>query len=513
MTAPTKWTPEQLQAIEAASQGLSFRLDAVAGSGKTTTGVEIVRHLPSRNPLVLAFNVSIKKEFEQRLAQLGTPATCLTLNGLGHRALTGTLGRVRLDADKLAKLLTQYCKDQDLNDGDAWKDLRLLVERARTHGVVVDPPRGSRPKPLSPDTPEFWEDMAREVDADPKLIHHARKILARSTLMAFSGEIDFTDQIYVPVCFRFPFPRYPAIVVDEAQDLSAMNHIQLERTLAPEGQLVAIGDPNQAIYAFRGALSESMDRLTQQFKLEHRPLSCSFRCPKSVVELAQAIVPHITSAPDAPEGEIQEWTTWDATQLPNGAHVVCRNNGPILSLAFKLLARGRGARVLGREIGEGLIKLIKKLAPGDSFTRWNMEELAQALESWRVRETAALEALGKTSAAEIVRDRAEALGACIVASDAATPKALGEAIRRLFSAESAPISLSTIHKAKGLEWNFVLFLDPWRIPSRFAKEAESRGDPGPMRQEMNLRYVAQTRAKRVLAHASMDDFEKEPSNG
>ena len=43
--------------------------------------------------------------------------------------------------------------------------------------------------------------------------------------------------------------------------------------------------------------------------------------------------------------------------------VLCRNNAPLLSMAFKLLRRGIGVKMLGRDIGKGLVPLAKKLFP------------------------------------------------------------------------------------------------------------------------------------------------------
>jgi superfamily I DNA/RNA helicase len=55
-----------------------------------------------------------------------------------------------------------------------------------------------------------------------------------------------------------------------------------------------------------------------------------------------------------------------------------------------------------------------------------------------------------------------------------------------------PIQLLSGHKAKGLEWGTVYHLDPWRIPSTYAESAEE------VEQELNVRYVIETRAKERL---------------
>ena len=60
--------------------------------------------------------------------------------------------------------------------------------------------------------------------------------------------------------------------------------------------------------------------------------------------------------------------------------------------------------------------------------------------------------------------------------------------------------LSTIHKAKGLENERVFFLLPDIIPSKYATQ------PWQIEQEMNLKYVATTRAKHTLIKVYSSTF-------
>jgi len=75
-------------------------------------------------------------------------------------------------------------------------------------------------------------------------------------------------------------------------------------------------------------------------------------------------------------------------------------------------------------------------------------------------------------------------------------------LQETFSDDHADISLSTIHKAKGLENDRVFFLRPDLIPSRFAV------NPWQKEQEENLRYVAITRAKKELVYVNDFPFEQ-----
>ena len=115
-----------------------------------------------------------------------------------------------------------------------------------------------------------------------------------------------------------------------------------------------------------------------------------------------------------------------------------------------------------------------------------------AIDSWVKAE------LPKARSEEIVYEKAECLAVLCEGKDN-----LGEAIRRaedLFKREG-PIQLLSIHKAKGLEWSKVFHLDPWRIPSKFARVGTEEFE-----QELNARYVAETRFKEELILVNMEGF-------
>jgi superfamily I DNA/RNA helicase len=61
----------------------------------------------------------------------------------------------------------------------------------------------------------------------------------------------------------------------------------LERSLGHSSRFVAVGDPHQAIYGFRGANSDALDKIVARFACRTLPLSVSYRCSKAVVAEAQ----------------------------------------------------------------------------------------------------------------------------------------------------------------------------------------------------------------------------------
>ena len=82
-------------------------------------------------------------------------------------------------------------------------------------------------------------------------------------------------------------------------------------------------------------------------------------------------------------------------------------------------------------------------------------------------------------------------------------EALKTLISNIFSDDIKGIMLSTIHKAKGLENDRIMFLCPELIPSKYATTDWM------FEQEMNLKYVAITRAKKDLIYISGETFKSD----
>lgn len=505
------WTKEQLAIMDAAeSSPASLCIDAVAGSGKTATLVESAKRLnPRLKVLALAFNSKIKEELSDRLP---SHITTSTLNGLGHRAWQKYTGRKLIVSDrKVGKIVSDLCKEADL--GDAWDSVRRLVSHAKAVGLA--PSTRKNIKPLVEDTQESWEELFYKHDVTLEegvsikaAIQLARSALDISITEALSGIIDFDDQLYMTCIFGVGLEKYDVVLVDEAQDLSEIQHTLVARSVTPKGRVIAFGDPKQAIYGFRGAATNSMDSLSLKFNMTHLNLTYSFRCPSLIVKEAQPLVPQIKPAPNAPAGEVLTWEEWSAEDIELNSVVLCRNVAPIVSLGFKFIRAGIPAYVLGRDMGKGLKKLAGKMSGRTG------EDLLRSIREWESLEKANARGKQDLELEHRIGDQAETLAIVVIQSKANSPEELILGLSQLFDKTSGSITLSTIHRAKGLEWNTVYFLDPWRVPAKFAKRAVEN-DPlncaWMMEQENNLRYIAITRSKNKLIYIYLDG-RKEESN-
>lgn len=523
-------TDEQLDVVSAVAAGASapsVMVNALAGCSKSTT-LQLAAPGVKTPAMALAFNKKIAQDLAPRLP--GNFST-KTFNSLGFasalRALPGVL-KAELDAKKLGKLVSQVAKDRKVDlSSEQWDTLRRLVTKAMQIGLV--PRSQSTGRELVPDCQEAWESIAEALWVLPEELEFfldlAREVLERNNTLTSQGLFSFDDQVYYSACVAGQFPRYPCIFTDESQDLSPLNHAALALSLRDDGRLVAVGDPKQAIYAFRGADAESMGKLRAlRPGWVDRPLLTTFRCPKAIVARQQQHAPGYRAWHTNPEGSFSElrgplapeaggllaevfkegWDWGDVQALlplPGASvFVLCRNNGPLLSLAFKLIRAQVGVQMLGRDIGKGLVALSRKLAPEDSAPR---DLVASLVRDWEESETSLARANGHEERCAGITDRAECLQA-VLAAGARDAGELRTLLERLFARDTG-ITLSTIHRAKGLEADFVLHLDPWRIPSRWAKEAARAGDGSQLEQEWNLRYVAETRTRHTLVNGNLED--------
>lgn len=473
-------TDEQSLCISAVTSSSSNLLvTAYAGCGKTSTLVEMVR-AASGSVLALAFNKKIAQEMEQRLPP---SATSKTLNSLGHGIWSRAISpRLTMDFSKNYKIVKsiQDGLSSDLRKTFEFSEVLSGLRSAKQLGYVPPGPHHERSLITRE---EFFKDLEDEVDiATARYIDDA---VITSINLGYRGAIDFDDQIYLPCLFGGTFPKFPLVCVDEAQDLSPLNHVMIKK-LVGNNRLIAVGDPNQSIYGFRSAVSNGMSLLHSQYAMTNLKLSISFRCPELIVENSQWHVPDFKS--NLPGGTINEFDTWNAASIASGdVAIICRNNAPLFKTAMRLLSQGRSVQLVGSDIGPALIKIMEKL--GDPSI--SSAKVHTKIDEWTSQQEKKSRNKGNLA------DRAECLH--VLADSAQTLSGIIFYMKHLF-AQEGKVKLMSGHKAKGLEFDTVYHLDSWRIPGQFAKTEEE------LRQESNVRYVIETRAKRELNYITVEGY-------
>lgn len=505
-------TDEQQAIIQAAKLSDPLLCNAYAGAAKTST-LEMAAPQIRVPALALAFN---KKNAQTMKGRLPSNFQTLTMNGLGQMAWARALPAhvaLKLDERKLGKLITALAHDQHIELSETqWAQVRVMVTLAMLEGIVP----GDEGQPLVRDEPEVWQQLAARAyatsDDSQLLCDLARSVLAEDIRLARQGHISFDDQVYCPTMLGGKWPRFPAAIVDEFQDLSRLNFRMLELSVRPDAKLLIVGDERQSLYAFRGASGQAkqLAHALRPHEWLELPLSMTFRCPKAIVARQQLHAPGFRAHETNRQGrhvvlghnvDALGWTWKQLRGLREGSvAILCRNNAPLLRLALQLIRQQVAPMMLGRDIGKGLAALAKSIIPRGAS---GQDALLGAVHEWKDKELAAAETEPQVDS---ITDRAECLLAVIEGSAARSQREIMNALDLLFSNTDGDVTLATIHRAKGLEWDVVLHLDPWRIPARAAREAHKRGDPVQMQQELNARYVCETRTRDVLVEADAEGF-------
>jgi UvrD-like helicase C-terminal domain/UvrD/REP helicase N-terminal domain len=319
--------------------------------------------------------------------------------------------------------------------------------------------------------------------------------------------VDFTDMLWLIYALNIEVPNYGAILVDEAQDLNALQHEFIARLASAGGKVVIVGDPYQSMYAFTGATIGSMEVLKDKFNAIELPLSICYRCPSKHIELARLADGDRTEArPNAPEGKIEFIEMENLYKLVQPKDLImCRLTAPLISACIKLIYHGVPATVLGRNISKQLTSLVEEaMKPGDDLIPPDWKDFVPLMESHAaiVRDKLARSADGDMKI-ELYNDRVDAVMACYNSPNfnSSSKEAFISAIEKLFSDKESIVTLCTVHRAKGLEANRVFLIadkaDRDCMPFKWKNQKDSD-----LEQEYNIIYVALTRSKDELYFVS-----------
>lgn len=498
-------------------------VEARAGSGKTTTLIEGLKVVKGLTPTIIpspqqqavwdqmaksqgvrtvcfcAFNKSIAQELQQRV-----PAGCqaMTLHSLGFSAVRRAFSSVKVNEYRVEDIISELL-DKDIRDLRKYSQVLLkatkdLVGLCKMN--LTDPTETNLAQLASHyeiDTTDDRKSYRTEVfELVPRVLERCKDLKDNC--------IDFSDMVWLPVALDLPVFQNDLLLVDEAQDL---NRCQQALAMKAGKRLILCGDPRQAIYGFAGADAESMPRMTTVLSGMDAgcvilPLTVTRRCGKAIVKEANAIVPEFYAHESNPEGVVKEARMASKTytgptyhdQAADGDMVLCRVNAPLVSECFRFIRMGRKANIQGRDVAAGLISTINKLKAV------SLVQLVEKISDWLHKEKQKEQAKRNPSESKLIalQDRAD----CILCftEGAATVEDVIARINSVFTddGKAKGIRLSSIHKSKGLEADRVFLLEPEgaTVPHPMAKS------PWQYEQELNLRYVAITRAIHELVYVS-----------
>jgi len=275
---------EQRAAAEAAGPLLVV---AGPGTGKTRTLTSRIAYqigelgVPAEQHLALTFTRRAAGELTERLAAL-LPRRPLvtTFHGLGLRIVREQAARLGLGPDvRVVDEAERLALAREAMGADApGREVRRLLDHVSA--LARDPARHD---------PELAGPLARY-----RAGKRARGLVDLDDLLAGSVAL-LTEDPDLTEAYR---RRWRHVSVDEYQDVDPAQYALLRLLVPPDGDLCVIGDPDQAIYSFRGAEVGFFLRFAADFpRAREVRLTRNYRSTATVVDAALGVVAPTTLVP------------------------------------------------------------------------------------------------------------------------------------------------------------------------------------------------------------------------
>lgn len=346
-----------------------------------------------------------------------------------------------------------------------------------------------------------------------------------------SQKIDWEDVLILTLGLLRAEPRaqahvqqqYRFFTVDEYQDISPLQHSLLDAWLGNRSDICVVGDPNQTIYSFTGATSEYLQNFDSRYPdATVIQLTRNYRSTGQIVNFANRLTadtgavdplrsegeigtaPRITSfatvAEECRAVAVSIQTKMEQGFKPSDIAILYRVNGQSEAIENALSQAGidyqvrGGERFFSRPEIQNAIRAVRAeaVSPTDKGLYQTVSDICRSL-GWQTQQPTE-----KGSA----RDKWESLNSFLAITDELSEgatigefaKELDERQRSQHEPVKAAVTLSTIHAAKGLEWEFVylLGLTEGYLPISYATTEQE------IREERRLLYVGITRARQEL---------------
>jgi DNA helicase-2/ATP-dependent DNA helicase PcrA len=347
-----------------------------------------------------------------------------------------------------------------------------------------------------------------------------------------SQKLDWEDVLILTLGMLQAEPRvlahvqqqYRFFTVDEYQDISPLQQALLEAWLGDRSDICVVGDPNQTIYTFTGASSgylleflntypdASVVNLTRNYRSTGRIIALANRVVSGETDMDEltsqndvGAEPTFMQATDSVD-EASRIASDVSKQLargvkPNEIAILYRVNSQSELFEKALADRGidyqvrGGERFFNRPEILHVVRLVRAetITPSDKPLYQIVSDACREL-GWKAKEP---------EVGGAVREKWEALNSFLAIVDEMPEgsnledflKEVDERIRSQHEPVKAAITISTIHAAKGLEWDsvFLTGLNEGLLPIGYAKTDAA------IHEERRLFYVGVTRARKELA--------------
>ena len=463
-----------------------IKINAVAGSGKTTTLIEYARARPSARILYLAFNKAVKLEAEKKFAEKGISNVRIeTTHSLAFgqvvRRSNYTIKQEGYKTSELVEIL-------GLKNSTVQHAEYILATHILAFVSYFCNSDKSKVQELN------YEDVVADTAARQFAINFKEEISHQTRIFLDKmnkGEIPIIHDFYLKK-FQLARPMLPfdTILFDEGQDASGA---MLDVFLSQPATKVIVGDTHQQIYGWRYAIN-SLEKV--DYPGYH--LSVSFRFDQQIAKLAADVVSwkrhlHIPTA-----------ITITGNGKPGKIKVravIARTNMGLLMKAIELLIEKKEIKSV---YFEGRIESYTYANEGASI--YDVLNLYQG-EKERIRDPMIGSMNNMDELEEYIENTGDAPLRMLVELTRKYSTKIPGYIKKLKECHldhndksKADMIFSTVHRCKGMEYDEVTLADDFITEAKIMdlmeeKEAMSLAK---LTEEVNLLYVAVTRTKSIL---------------
>lgn len=479
-------TKEQKDIVEVFKINNVLKINAVAGSGKSST-LKLLADDNVEPSLYVCFN---KQNATEASGKFPPHTTCKTMHSLAYskfgKHLTHKLNTkdyTYVNRGRTAKEIESLYSIENLVLGDKSLSSRVIASLTkRTVEIYQNKADNSINKSHVPLYELYKQlDNLGVVDgvekAQENIVFYAKKLWLDKVDVKSPVKCDH-DTYQKLFQLSKPTLPYKIIYLDEAQDSSP---VVLDIIAQQDCKKVYVGDTHQSIYAFRQAVN-AMELVEAPTML----LSKSFRYGQEIADVATFIIDYEIDVKGFEN--INSVVKQVGEKTPKQYSKVFRTNGALLYEAVDLIEKG-----------------VKVKCEIDPYKFKSMINSAQALKDCDYKGIKDDEVAMYQSWSDFEsEDDPEVKRLVKIVNTYQTYKytrALDKMIKdRSKGVDKYDVLLTTAHKSKGMEWQFVEIADDFNLDLIFNQDEKNQ-------QEVNLFYVACTRAIKEL-HLPSDVYKK-----
>ncbi len=502
-------TPEQDAVIETVADGASVAVQACAGAGKTSTLVATANAQAHKTFLYVAYNKALQVEAQSKMPSHVISKTTHGLAWSQEVSRDGRTGRFRSDEIGSARG-AQVAAALGIENSLIFPGrtitptqlayLALAVVRAWCYSADREiQSKHFRPGKygvtLTADEVGMMRQIVMRMAHDLIGLWLPRESHRRPGSASLKIPHDLYLKLYVQdvVDGKVPPPAQRVIMVDELQDSNAVTLQFIEHLSGIGRQIVAVGDPYQQIYEWRGS-EDAFSRIKTDQRLR---LSQSFRFGPETAALANAwLKVQFGIAEDLVTGTPSKSTPVDPKlREKNASMVICRSNKAVAESAIHLMEANRQVYIpKGTEVSEE-IAAIHDLQQGRRTQHHeyqayaSYDELLEHADSDDGQRIKTLIQMMNAHGAQSLIESLRKAGEAYAQMERRKLDSRGGAI------EIPGVLVCTAHASKGLESAQVVLAEDFNPRKSAGALAGESGAAELAPEDVRLLYVAMTRAK------------------